>query len=97
MFLPLSIWLLVTPYGHPNNAILLLPLVILVMGPDARALMRSARQVALLGMFILITELFTGTILFTDLMPVATLVLLLAAARTLHMSRAAGLTGSTLA
>lgn len=34
--LPLGIWLLATPYAHPNDALLLLPLFMLTVGRDAR-------------------------------------------------------------
>jgi hypothetical protein len=88
IFLPVSIWLLVTPYGHPNNLILLLPLVLVVIGPDARAIAHFPGQVFCLGAFIVLTELFTGTVLLTDLVPIATLILLVAAARTLWIRKA---------
>jgi uncharacterized membrane protein YiaA len=88
MFVPLGIWLLVTPYGHPNNLMLLLPLVLLVIGPDATNIAHSAWQLLSLGAFIVITELFTGTVLLTDLAPFATVILLVAAARTLWIRQA---------
>ncbi len=34
--IPLGIWLLVTPYSHPNDDLLLTPLVLLTLGRDAR-------------------------------------------------------------
>ncbi len=34
--LPLGLWLLVTPYSHPNDDLLLLPLLLLTIGRDAR-------------------------------------------------------------
>ncbi len=34
--IPLAIWLLVTPYSHPNDDLLLTPLVLLTLGRDAR-------------------------------------------------------------
>jgi hypothetical protein len=33
--IPLGLWLLVAPYAHPNDDLLLLPVVLLVLGPDA--------------------------------------------------------------
>ncbi|HVA21522.1 MAG TPA: glycosyltransferase family 87 protein [Candidatus Micrarchaeia archaeon] len=33
---PLGVWMLVTPYGHPNDDLLLLPLLVLTIGRDAR-------------------------------------------------------------
>jgi hypothetical protein len=83
MFVPVSIWILVTPYGHPENLLLLLPLALLVIGPDARRIAHRPGQVLCLGAFIVLTELFTGTVLLSDLVPIATLILLVAAARTL--------------
>jgi hypothetical protein len=88
MFVPVGIWILVTPYGHPNNLVLLLPLVLLVIGSDARTIAHFPGQVFCLGAFIVLTELFTGTVLLTDLVPTATLILLGAAARTLWIRRA---------
>ena len=36
MALPVGIWLLATPYAHPNDDLLLLPLFMLTVGRDAR-------------------------------------------------------------
>ena len=82
VFLPLAIWLEFAPYGHPENAILLLPLVVLVVGPDGALIAQSRWRMAMIVAFGLLTELATGTILFPDLMPVATLCLLAPAAAT---------------
>lgn len=84
VFLPTGIWLLVTPYGHPNNAIVLIPLVVLVIGPNASHIAKSKLDVTLLSVVIIVTQYFSGTVLFDDLMPIATAVLLVMAYRQLR-------------
>lgn len=76
LFVPLSIWLLFTPYGHPNNAVILIPLVVLAVGADASRIATSAVEVALLSVAIVVAQFFSGTVLFDDLMPLATALLL---------------------
>ncbi len=53
---PLGVWLLVTPYSHPNDDLLLLPLVLLTIGRDARrvhgsGLLGSVAAILLLAAF----------------------------------------------
>ncbi|MHB1525304.1 MAG: glycosyltransferase 87 family protein [Candidatus Dormibacteria bacterium] len=77
VFLPFGIWILASPYGHPNDAILLAPLVLLAAGPDAKNLLRSHYLAGLFCLFGAVTELSTGTIIFVDLMPLSTIALLI--------------------
>lgn len=48
--LPLGIWLLATPYAHPNDDLLLLPLIMLTVGRDARRVHGLGLGLALLAM-----------------------------------------------
>ncbi len=100
MLVPVGIWLLFTPYGHPNNAIILIPLVVLAIGPDARHIASSRLDVTLLAGAITLAQFFSGTVLFLDLMPVATALVLILAYRqlrgleaTARVPRAGGLAG----
>jgi hypothetical protein len=87
-FLPLAVWLLATPYGHINNAVLLVPLVMLVIGPDGRHARDSGVSLAAVSVYVVLTELCTGTIIFVDLVPLATLALVLAGTLQLRRWRA---------
>jgi len=42
----MAIWLAATPYAHPNDDVLLFPLVALLVGVDGRAVRQRQRQVA---------------------------------------------------
>ncbi len=84
LFVPLSIWLLFTPYGHPNNAVIVIPLVVLAVGADVSGIATSAVEVALLSVAIVVAQFFSGTVLFDDLMPVATALLLMLVFRRLR-------------
>ena len=84
LFVPLSIWLLFTPYGHPNNAVILIPLVVLAVGADASGIATSAVEVALLSVAMVVAQFFSGTVLFDDLMPLATALLLVLVFRRLR-------------
>ena len=48
--LPVGIWLLATPYAHPNDDLLLLPLFMLTVGRDARRVHGLGLGLALLAM-----------------------------------------------
>lgn len=91
IFLPVGIWLLFTPYGHPNNAIILIPLVVLAIGADAIRIAGSAVDVVLLCVIITLAQFFSGTVLFADLMPVATALVLVLVYRQLRKMEAAAL------
>jgi len=78
--LALGIWLLVTPYAHPNDDLLLLPLLVLVLGPDACQVGRGWTAAAIL---LLATLPVTDNLplLPVALTPVAVAVLLVAGLR----------------
>jgi hypothetical protein len=48
--MPVGIWLLATPYAHPNDDLLLLPLFLLTVGRDARRVRGLGLALALLAM-----------------------------------------------
>lgn len=51
--LPVAIWLLVTPYAHTYDDVLLIPLLLLVVGADAHQVRRPVVAVAALSLAIL--------------------------------------------
>ncbi|MGH7608644.1 MAG: hypothetical protein ACREOD_01685, partial [Candidatus Dormibacteria bacterium] len=46
--LSLALWLMLTPYSHPNDFLLLFPLILALLGPDAARAGKPAVAVALL-------------------------------------------------
>ncbi|MGH7643270.1 MAG: glycosyltransferase family 87 protein [Candidatus Dormibacteria bacterium] len=78
--LALGIWLLVTPYSHPSDELLLLPLLMLVVGTDASQAGQAWPAAALLTMATLPLT-WNFPVLPVALTPVATAVLLIAGVR----------------
>lgn len=77
----LAIWLAATPYAHPNDDVLLFPLLALVLGPGAAAISERHLSVALAGCLALIAAFV--------LTPVLGVVLVVAIAATVWQRRTA--------
>lgn len=50
--LPVGVWILVSPYSHSNDLLVLLPLVILALGPDGRLAVRPSSLTALAALVV---------------------------------------------
>ncbi len=61
--LPVAMWVLVTPYAHTYDDVLLIPLLLLVVGADAHEVRRPVIAVAVLALAILPATGELGTIL----------------------------------
>ena len=61
--LPLAIWVLVTPYAHTYDDVLLVPLLLLVVGADAHEVRRPVIAAAVLALAILPATGELGTVL----------------------------------
>ena len=58
----LAIWLLATPYAHPNDDVLLLPLVALLLGPDGNEVTDRQLLWAMLGCLAVVTTFLTAPV-----------------------------------
>ncbi|MGC1183610.1 MAG: glycosyltransferase family 87 protein [Candidatus Dormiibacterota bacterium] len=87
--LPVGIWLLATPYAHPNDDLLLLPLFMLTVGRDARRVHGLGLGVSLAAMAMLVLIWPLGVIPW----PLGLLLLALLAAAAWHWRTDIRLTG----
>lgn len=90
----LALWLALTPYAHPNDDVLLFPLLALLIGRDARALGRAALLTgAALGAMAVLPTIWPFHVLSVPVTPVAVSLVALAGLRSLLRPAAAGSVG----
>ncbi len=77
VMLPFSVWMLVAPYSHLNDLLLLVPLLLVTVGADVVALRGAAEWLAVLGFSVLpYIESFIGFRI--NILPLAVLVIVAA-------------------
>jgi len=90
MLLPLAVWVLISPYVHPYDTLVLLPLVILALGPGGVALRRPQGWLLISSLLVLpVAFLISSDALAATAGPLTTLAVVILVVFAVHQRRRA--------